>query len=233
MFTENQFSGSDRINNANQVTFGVTSRLIHPDSGIERLRVALAQRYYFADQKVTLPGAPPRPDTSARSDLLAAISGTVLPSWTAEAGWQYNTDTNSTQKFNIATRYQPQPGKVLNLAYRNTINLLKQTDVAFQWPLTSQWSAMARWNWSIHDKRTLEALAGVEYDGGCWAFRVVGHRFATAIASVSTSVIVQLELNGVARIGMSPMDVLRRNIGGYTPLNPAGYRADEYQGPDR
>src|SRR5438270_8609199 len=47
MFTENQFSGNDRINDANQVTLGVTSRLIHPENGIERLRVALAQRYYF------------------------------------------------------------------------------------------------------------------------------------------------------------------------------------------
>ena len=233
IFSENQFSGHDRINDANQVTIGVISRLIHPDSGIERLRVALAQRYYFDDQKVTLPGVPPRLDTSASSDLLAALSGTILPSWTAEAGWQYNTDSSSTQKFNVATRYQPQPGKVVNLAYRNTINLIKQTDVSVQWPIASQWSAVGRWNWSIRDKRTLEVLAGFEYDAGCWAFRLVGHRFATSLTRLSTSVFMQLELNGVARIGSSPMDVLRRNVGGYTPLNPAGYRADDYYVPER
>jgi LPS-assembly protein len=234
MFTENQFSGNDRINDANQITVGVSSRLIQPDGGIERLRVALAQRFYFQGQRVTLPGVAPRPDHSASSDLLAALSGTILPKWTAEVGWQYSSDRSQTQKANIATRYQPAPGKVLNLAYRNTFDLINQTDMSFQWPVTSQWSAMGRWNYSTRDKRTLEALAGVEYDGGCWAFRAVGHRFVTALNAVSTSIFLQLELNGVSRIGSNPLDVLRRNVGGYTRLDPrAPQTGGDYYVPDR
>ena len=220
MFTENQFSGHDRINDANQVTVGVTSRLIHPDSGAEQVRLALAQRYYFSGQRVTLPGVAPRPDNAASSDLLAALSGRVLPNWTAEAGWQYDTDRSQTQKFNVATRYQPAPGKVMNLAYRSTVDLIKQTDVSVQWPVTANWNVVGRWNYSIKDSRTLESLAGVEYDGGCWVFRAVGHRFVTALNSVNTSLFFQLELNGVSRIGSNPMDVLRRNVGGYTRLDP-------------
>jgi len=233
MFTENQFSGNDRINDANQVTIGVTSRLIHPDSGVERLRVALAQRYYFSGQRVTLPGVPTRPDHSVSSDLLAALSGTVLPNWTAEAGWQYNTDRSQSQKFNVATRYQPAPGKVLNLAYRSTADLIQQTDVSFQWPLSPNWSAIGRWNWSIRDDRTLEALGGLEYDGGCWVFRAVGHRFATSLNAVNTSLFFQLELNGVSRIGSNPTDVLRRNVGGYTRLDPRASSSSDNQLLDR
>jgi LPS-assembly protein len=233
MFTENQFSGNDRIGDANQVTLGVTSRLIHPDSGIERLRVALAQRYYFTEQRVTLPGVAPRPDHTASSDLLAAVSGTILPNWTAEVGWQYSTDRNETQKANIATRYQPARGKVLNLAYRSTIDLVRQTDVSFQWPVATNWNVVGRWNYSTLDKRTLETLAGIEYDGGCWTFRAVGHRFATAVNAVNTSFFVQLELNGVSRIGSNPLDVLRRNVGGYTRLDPRSPGTDNYSMPDR
>lgn len=233
MFTENQFSGHDRINDANQVTVGVTTRLIHPDTGIERLRGAVAQRYYFQDQRVTLPGVAPRPDHTGSSEFLAALSGTILPHWTADAGWQYSTDRSQTQKFNLATRYQPAAGKVLNLAYRSTVDLIKQTDVSVQWPLTANWSAVGRWNWSIRDERTLEALAGIEYDGGCWVFRAVGHRFVTALNAVNTSVFLQLELNGVSRIGSNPMDVLRRNVGGYTRLDPRAPRTDDYHVPDR
>lgn len=233
MFTENQFSGQDRINDANQATLGVTSRFIHPDSGIERLRVSLAQRYYFQSQLVTLPGVARRPDHSASSDLLAALSGTILPHLSAEAGWQYSSDRSQTQKFNVATRYQPAPGKVLNVAYRNTANLIDQTDISFQWPVTPKWRAMGRWNWSLRDGRTLEALAGFEYDGGCWSFRAVGHRFATALNTVNTSFFVQLELNGVSRIGSNPMDVLRRNVGGYTRHDPRAPRTDDYYIPDR
>jgi LPS-assembly protein len=227
LFLENQFSGHDRINDANQVTFGAQSRFIHPDSGIERLRVALAQRYYFQDQRVTLPGVPPRPDASASSDLLAALSGTILPSWTADAGVRYNTDQSQIQQFNVSTRYQPGPGRVLNLAYRDTIDRVRQTDISFQWPVTTQWTALARWNYSLRDKRTLEAIAGFEYDGGCWAFRAVAHRFATSLTSTSTSIFFQLELNGVSRIGSNLTDVLRRNVGGYTRLDPGTPRFDE------
>ncbi len=228
IFAENQFSGHDRINDANQLTVGVTSRLIHPDSGIERLRVGLAQRYYFQGQQVTVPGVPARSTQSSSSDLLAVISGTVAPHWHVEGGWQYNTDFSQTQKMNIATRYQPGPGRVLNVAYRNTIDSVNQTDISLQWPVAPQWTAVGRWNWSIRDNKTLEALAGFEYDGGCWALRVVGHRFATATQTASTSIFVQLELNGISRIGSNPLDVLRRNITGYTRFDPRAPRGGEY-----
>ena len=220
IFSENQFSGQDRINDANQITLGVSSRLISSDTGVERLRGALAQRYYFQSQRVTVPGVPPRPDQSSSSDLLAALSGTVATDWVAEVGWQYNTDLSQTQKFNVGARYRPQPGKVLNLVYRDTINSVRQTDISAQWPLSAQWTMLARWNFSLRDERTLEALAGFEYNGGCWAFRVVGHRFATATQQASTSIFAQLELNGVSRLGSNPMDTLRNNISGFARTDP-------------
>jgi LPS-assembly protein len=231
IFSENQFSGHDRINDANQVTLGVSSRFISAETGIERLRVGLAQRYYFQSQRVTVPGVPPRSSQSSRSDLLAALSGTVAPHWVAEAGWQYNTDLSRTQKFNAGARYQPQPGKVLNLVYRNTFNAIDQTDISTQWPLSPQWTMLARWNYSVRDKRTLEALGGIEYNGGCWVLRVVGHRFAIATQQASTSIFVQLELNGVSRIGSNPLEVLQRNIAGYTRLDPRSVYPGDHGSP--
>ena len=65
----------------------------------------------------------------------------------------------------------------------------------------------------------VEALAGVEYDGGCWVGRFVMQRFATATQRVTTAIFFQLELNGLSRLGSNPLDQLRRNIPGYTKLN--------------
>lgn len=231
IFTENQFSGQDRINDANQLTVGASSRFIDAGTGIERLRVAMAQRYYFQSQRVTVPGVPPRASDSNSSDLLATISGHVARNWTADAGWQYNTDLKQTQKFNIAGRYQPQQGKVLNLAYRDTVNTLRQADFSAQWPMEGRWTAVGRWNFSIRDSRTLEALAGFEYNDRCWALRVVAHRFATTTSAASTSLFVQLELNGVSRIGTNPLEVLQRNIAGYKQLDPRGASPVEYNVP--
>ena len=225
LYSENQFSGNDRINDANQVTMGLTSRLLHQDTGIERLRVGLAQRYYFKSQEVTLPGVPARASTS--SDLLAVFSGTVAPHWTADAGWQYNTDFSQTQKLSSAVRYQPDPGKVVNLSYRYTHNTLRQVDLSSQWPLTGRLSGVARWNYSIQDSRMIEGLAGLEYNGGCWVFRVVGHHFATATQNQVSSIFLQLELNGVSRIGSNPLELLRRNIAGYYRQELQSSRPDD------
>lgn len=231
IFSENQFSGQDRINDANQLTLGATSRFIGGDDGVERVRVALAQRFYFQTQQVTVPGVAPRANGSNASDLLAAVNGNLARNWTANAGWQYNTEVKETQKFNVSTRYQPQQGKVLNLAYRETINTVRQVDFSTQWPVKPGWTTVGRWNYSLQDNRALEALAGVEYNDNCWALRVVAHRFATTTSAASTSIFIQLELNGVSRIGTNPLEVLKRNISGYRQFDPRNPAPVEYNVP--
>jgi len=233
LYAENQFSGNDRINDANQLTFGVTSRFLHQESGLERMRVGVAQRYYFKAQEVTLPGMAAR--SSFNSDLLAAVSGTVTPHWTVDAGWQYTTDQSQTQRLNVGTRYQPEPGKVLNLSYRyihGTLpnqpqnNTLRQIDISTQWPISARWTGIARWNYSMVDRKLIEGLAGFEYNGGCWAFRVVGHRFVTATQNETSSVFLQLELNGLSKIGSNPLELLQRSISGYHREEPHPSRPD-------
>lgn len=236
IYSENQFSGHDRINDANQITLGVNSRLINPDTGVQALRAGIAQRYYFRPPQVTLPGV--SPNNSSRSDLLASLSGNVAPYWTADFGWQYSTDTSQTKRMTVAARYQPQQGKVLNLSYRHQVNSpnqidgFKQVDISGQWPIAGKWNAVGRWNYSVLDKRLLEAVAGFEYDGGCWALRAVGHRLSTATHASTSAVFVELELNGVTRVGSNPLEVLRRNIGGYTRYDPRLARPNEYLVPD-
>jgi LPS-assembly protein len=229
IFSENQFSGQDRVNQANQVTLGATSRFISPDSGIERFRAALAQRFYFDDQRVTLPGGTPR--TSSASDLLAAVRGGLTRHWILDAGWQFNTETRQTQRFNASSRYQPEPGRIFNAAYRETRDSVRLVDFSTQWNMKSGWNALGRWNYSFLDDRAIETLAGVEYNDPCWSLRLVAHQFAVTTTAKSTSIFLQLELYGVSRIGTNPLDVLRRNIGGYRPFDPRNPVPVEYNVP--
>ena len=117
------------------------------------------------------------------------------------------------------------------MSYRETINSLRQTDISTQWPIGSGWVALGRWNYSLRDKETLESLVGVEYNADCWSLRLVAHRFAIATDQFSSSFFVQLELNGVSRIGSSPTDVLRRNIGGFFQVDPRVRRTDDAPDP--
>lgn len=119
IFSENTFSGGDRISNANQVTFALTSRLITTDSGQEVLRGLIGQRYYFTSQRVALSSAV-TPNADKSSSLLVGLAGRVAPRVTLEATAQLAAADQSPERFNVGVRYQPELGKILNLGYRYT-----------------------------------------------------------------------------------------------------------------
>lgn len=217
MFTENRFFGSDRIGDAKQVTLSLTSRLLEANTGAERLRVAIGQRYSFKTPLVNLVN--PEVATNNKSDILLAILGRITPKWSLNSAFQYNPNQAREEKLNVGARYQPESGKVLNLGYRFTRDSLRQVDISTQWPLSRRWSAMARWNYSLQDHRILELLTGLEYNESCWTARLVVQRFATATNELSTGIFAQLELNGLVRVGSDPLNALRQSIAGFTKLN--------------
>jgi len=214
LFAENQFTGNDRINDANQLTLALTSRMIDARTGRQRLAATLGQRFYFSDQKVTMPGVPERTNNS--SDIVAVLTARLANDWNIDLAWQYNTDRSKTVKSNVGARYNPAPGKVLNLSYRYTEDSLEQVDLSGQWPLGQGWYAMGRWNYSMLENRPIEGLAGIEYDAGCWQARTVLQRVSTATADANYALYFQLELGGLASIGSNPLSLLQRGIPGYS-----------------
>jgi len=222
LFSENRYLGNDRIGDANELTLAVTSRLIEPATGVERLRLLVGQRYYFEDQRVALPGEVPRSGSS--SDFLLGIEGRITDAWLVNALLQQNLDDGTTERFNAGARWTPEPGKVIAGTWRynrqagnplSPTSELKQFDIATQWPLTPRWTILGRWNYSLVESKTLEALAGVEYNADCWVLRAVVHRLTTTSEQGTTSVYLQLELSGLARIGTNPLDLLRRSVPGF------------------
>lgn len=224
IFTENRFVGGDRVGDANQITVGVTSRMIESATGLERLTAALGQVYYFRPPRVTLTQTA---NDNKYSDVLAALAGQVSRAVQLEAAFQYTPNLNRSEKAVLAAHYMPEPGSVVNLAYRYARGSpdpradpsvqagIAQVDLSSQWPITGHTSGVARWNWSTKDRKLVEGLAGIEYNAGCWQLRAVAHRFITATQQYSTSFQIQLELSGLSRIGINPLETLRQNIPGY------------------
>jgi LPS-assembly protein len=218
IFSENGFTGGDRINDANQITLALTSRLLVPATGQEAFRATIAQRYYFSRQQVTLNAATSPRDFTA-SDWLASVAGRVAPGWTVEGATQYSERESRIERLTLATRYQPEVHKTLNLSYRFLRDQFNQVDVSGQWPLTGKVYGVGRYNYSVRDHRVVEALAGFEYNADCWVGRFVFQRFAVATGVATHAIFLQLELNGFSRIGSNPLEALKRNIPGYTRLN--------------
>ena len=223
IFSENRYSGYDRINDANQLTAAVTTRILDDENGVERFKAMIGQRYYFDKQRVAITGETTRQQDF--SNLIAAVNGLVAPKTYVEAAWEYNYKTSTSERFAAGVRFQPDYGKVLSASYRYTRDPLTasstvdQIDLAGQWPLAANWYAVGRYNYSLKDSQLLESIAGLEYNAGCWAVRSVFQRLAAVSGSPNDSVFLQLELNDFTRIGSNPLGLLRRSIPGYGKSN--------------
>jgi LPS-assembly protein len=242
IFSENRFSGYDRINDANQLTAAVATRFLDGATGTERFKAMIGQRYYFSPSRVSLnytpAGAaivPVGNQPQGYSNLLAAATGLILPKTYADVAWDYNYRDGYSDRIAAGIRYQPELAKVISAGYRYTrdpnfdVAQVNQIDITGQWPLTSRLYAVGRYNWSFLGKQTLsdpspggqllEAIAGFEYNAGCWAARVVGQRLAALSGSPNTTLFLQLELTDFGSVGSNPISLLRRSIPGYGKTN--------------
>ena len=227
IFSENRFSGSDRVGDANDLTAAVTTRFIDSDTGVERLRALLGQRYYFSDQQVYLFDESELRRAGRGNEILAGLGGQINKRVSVDSYMQFNTETNSTERLNANIRYQAGFARTLNLSYRYAPKLpvdrgvvgLEDIDVSGQWPIARNWYGVGRVTHSLKDNRVTEAVAGLEYDGGCWVFRTAMHRFAIDENDVTNAIFVQLELNDLAGIGSNPLSLIKRSVPGYGKIN--------------
>jgi LPS-assembly protein len=238
IFSENTFSGVDRVSDSHQITAGFTTRLVDGITGAEALRLGLAQRYLLREQLVTSqPDGTPdgAPLTQRLSDVLLTGSTSVLPSWRLDAGVQYSPDINRAVRSVVGARYSPGPYRTVSVTYRLSRGLAEQLELGWQWPVFGSrakgdpgsgggngcggaWYSVGRINYSMMDRRATDAIVGAEYDAGCWIGRVVAEQLSTGQSQATTRLLLQLELVGLSRLGSNPLQVLKDNIPGYRLL---------------
>ena len=220
MFSENRFSGSDRINDANQITFALASRLLESGTGKERLRLAVGQQYSFIDRGVTLDA----PETiSRRPDFVAADDGISYP----DHHHRQQPASRSRAIHGGGRSARPElsagAGRVINVGYRFTRDV-SAPGGRFQ-PV-----ALVR---KLANRRAPELLhcrirefwkdwRALEYNACCWSLRFVLQHLTTATQKTTTAAFLQLELNGLMQIGSNPLHVLQRSIPGYAQNRQSG-----------
>ena len=196
--------------------------------------MGVAQRLRFSDQKVALPGA--LPVTDRVSDLLFGTSINWIPQWSLDSTVQYNPKLKASERSSFGARYNPGNYRVISAALRRQRGVSNAVDVGWQWPLNDLWGdkgkelgagrgqggdryyTVGRLNYSFQDKKLVDAIVGVEYDGCCYIGRVVLQRSQNGIGTSNTRVLFQLELVGFSRLGVDPLVTLKQNIPRYQLL---------------
>lgn len=236
IYSDNQFAGVDRVNDAHQLTAGVTTRFVDSATGAEALRLGLVQRVLFRSQRVTAQadGTPDGPPQDQRfSDALLLGSTSVLPGWNLDGAVQYSPDIERSVRSILGVRYSPGPFRTISTTYRLARGLSEQVELGWQWPIygsgnkasgsgnascSGTWYSVGRVNYSMKDSRITDSVLGFEYDAGCWIGRFVAERLSTGRSEATTRLMLQLELVGLSRIGSNPLKVLKDNIPGYRLL---------------
>jgi LPS-assembly protein len=235
LFRTNRYVGADRLGDANQVAIGLTSRWLDADTGEQFISATVGQAYYFDRPRVTLPGE--RPEDPDTSDIIAELDLRAYGNWNISGGIQWDPGETRSERGQIQVQYKPRFDQVVNLGYRFRRDRLEQVDGSVAWPINREWSVYARMVYSLEDnarsdidptqsdtlssrrddKGVIDQFAGLEYRSCCWRFRVVARRYVSdRTGDLDTSVMLQLELNGLSNVGTAANTFLEQSIRGYS-----------------
>lgn len=243
LFRENLYSGNDRINSANSLTTAVQTRFLNKETGAERFRAGIGQKFYFTTDTVNFEGNVEE-NKRNRSDWIAFGNGQITDTVSAHAIVHYNQNQERFDNIDTGVRYNPEAGKVLSARYKYgrhepiyldetdgvthyVYDKIRQVDLAAQWPLRHNLHAVARFNYGLDVKKPLQQLVGLEYksDCGCWSASVVAQRFVNGLdehkqnSTYKNAVFLSLQLKDLSNIGNNPKNELRRSIPGYSKTN--------------
>lgn len=221
LFRNNRFTGRDRIGDANQVTAGISSRMLRAATGEELFRVSFGQIYYFADRRVQINGPV---QTAERSPYTGELSARLFENWFGRASFQWDPELeeDDVPRRTLRLEYRDPERRMLNLAYRadltpREVNRYEDTDVSFRLPFGTQVEMVGRWLYSVRHSETMDAFAGIEFGRCCWRLRLLGRHFKRRPEdTASTSVMLQVELAGLGAIGDPIGAFLEREIYGYS-----------------
>ncbi|MEX2125640.1 MAG: LPS assembly protein LptD [Woeseia sp.] len=214
LYRKNRFLGVDRIGDTDQLSIGVTSRILESDTGKEIITATIGQALYLSEQGVSLPGQPNI--TSESSDYIAEVRFPLYEHLNFDVGHQWGTGDSGTTQSQARLQYRPASDKILNLAYRFRRDSLEQGDVSWSWPLSQRWNFVGRYNFSFRDNEVLEQFFGLEYESCCWGLRLVSRRhISTRDGTRDSSFGLQLVLKGMTSVGTAADQLLEHGILGY------------------
>ena len=206
IFRVNRFFGQDRFSDSNQVTLGLTSRVIDQNSGVELIKASVGQVYYLDDLEQSLVS-----DDGVEQgfgDFLFELRTRGNSAWSTYSFIQYDHENDDlrTARFDLA--YEPRNDNRKRVSIGYYLSDLEDRDdidqVTFDlyWPIADRWQFSANERYSIEDSESLFRDVGIEYNACCWKLRL-GARERVSNRSTDdkrTSFFLELELTALGSI---------------------------------
>ncbi|MBH1970509.1 LPS assembly protein LptD [Moraxellaceae bacterium AER2_44_116] len=228
LFRARRFSGGDRLDDANQISLGLTSRWLDKEDGSERFRASLGEVLYFRDRKVQLNATDPIA-TASSSGFAGEINAQLRNDWSSSADALWTTD-GKTSQLGLQIHYLPKSNdRLFNIGYsfRRDVSALnqkalRQASTSFLQPLTENWRMLGLWQYDLLNKETPDALLGLTYDACCWQMSLYRRQFlvdadnATASSRRRSAFFIEVTLKGLAGLSSGVNDLLKNKVFGYS-----------------
>jgi LPS-assembly protein len=234
LFRENRFSGLDRINDANQVTLGVTTRF-YDQFQTERVRFSIGQILYIESPQTIIDGENTKDIKNISSANESVFAAEALlhfqQRWYLNSGVQYDADSNRLLKSGVTLDYRSDDKALFQLNHRYSRSVsdytIAQLGALGTMPINETWQMVASYHRDVERDRMLEANLGLQYQSCCWAVRLVARRQIEANlefnnnglqqpVKMDTGFALQFVLKGFGdSAGFDVSDMLSNGIFGY------------------
>ncbi|MFT5421019.1 MAG: LPS-assembly protein [Candidatus Endobugula sp.] len=224
LFNDTRFSGGDRIDDANQLSIGLTTRFIGNETGREIFSASIGKALYFEERKVTLSGTP---DTANNSPIAGIISSNFAKNWTLTNDIIYDDDANEIADNTISIKYRGDNSSLFNLSHRflrNSSEQSEQSELSFIKPLfNGNWTLIGHSSYDYQNNQELERLLGIEYHSCCYRVRFAYERVVdddqftsgTNNLTYDEGIILEFQFFGLGGTGKQFDKLLEDSIDGY------------------
>ena len=180
LFRNTRFSGYDRLADADQLSLGVTSRLIDSATGKERVSASFGQVINFKDQRVRLKESDAAL-TDEGSALAFALNVRTTERWSIHSNLLFDSYEDKLDAANVRVEFRPNKDAIVNVVYTLREPLAsfaarpvtEQVNTSAYIPINDNWSAFGAVRYSLEIGSSVEDMIGVEYDGCCWRVRLI------------------------------------------------------------
>jgi LPS-assembly protein len=170
LFSGQRYSGLDRIANANDITIGLESNYLDPESGDSLLNVKVAQSYYISDQVVSDTSGVDYETRKHFSDIAASFD-LSLNELNFSSAIQFDPSTTSIDNRKTSLSYKTNSRNFISLAHAN--NTTNETiELYGAYPVNASIHLFGGLKKSLTTGVTEKETSGFAYESCCWAVRV-------------------------------------------------------------
>jgi LPS-assembly protein len=233
LYRETRYTGYDRIDDADQLSVGVTTRFINAETGVENFNASIGQIRYFKDREVTLgrniPAAEEKYSDVAAELTWEPIRGfrhrlTILyaprEKLVNQGNYKLTYRTNNNLIVNLGASYIRQASGIDSTSLFGDAGELadfttRQSEFSTILPITDHWTAFAKIAYDQANSRTLEEMLGLAYESCCWKVSILYQEGIDPTGNTDSRLFLEFQLKGLGGSGNTINAILADSIQGY------------------